>query len=126
MQKRLEEERNQECGSTKNDASAKTINDLEDRIKNLQKLVINNGNTQYTAPKVNRRQTVCLSSLGRQNEFARPFPVQKPITRQDVGPIDDDFPDENSISALDRIDQEEELRQLQQIGNSFRAITYTV
>ena len=50
LQKKLEEERNYEEGSSAHEDSTKTINELEDRIRNLQKLVINNNSTQYTAP----------------------------------------------------------------------------
>ena len=113
LQKQLEEERNHEEGSSAHEDSTKTINELEDRIRNLQKLVINNNSTQYSAPKVTRRQTVCLSSL-RQNQFARPFPIQRQKTT--TSEEDDLFPEEEN--ALDRIDQDRELNLLQQIGKS--------
>ena len=113
MQKKLEEERNHEEGSSAHEDSTKTINELEDRIRNLQKLVINNNSTQYSAPKVTRRQTVCLSSL-RQNQFARPFPIQRQKTTTEE---EDLFPEDDE-NALDRIDQDRELNLLQQIGKS--------
>ena len=112
MQKQLEEERNHEEGSSAHEDSTKTINELEDRIRNLQKLVINNNSTQLQAPKVTRRQTVCLSSL-RQNQFARPFPIQRQKTT--TSEEDDLFPEDDG-NALDRIDQDRELNLLQQIG----------
>ena len=116
LQKMLEDERSHEGGSTeREEESTKTINELEDRIRNLQKLVINNNSTQYTAPKVTRRQTVCLSSL-RQNQFARPFPVKRQKTATEE---DDLFPeDEDGIQSLDRIDQDRELNLLRPIGKS--------
>ena len=114
LQKKLEEERNHEEGSSAHEDSTKTINELEDRIRNLQKLVINNNSTQYSAPKVTRRQTVCLSSL-RQNQFARPFPIQRQKTT--TSKEDDLFPEDDE-NALDRIDQDRELNLLQQIGKS--------
>lgn len=113
LQKMLEEERGHEVGSRED--STKTINELEDRIKNLQKLVINNNSTSAsTAPKVTRRQTVCLSSL-RQNQFARPFPVKRQKTQSEED--EDLFPeDEDGVTALDRIDQDRELNLLQPRG----------